>query len=96
MESSARFLYDLHYPPELVPAKRSRLGDLHQVAHMAFVPLIVGLHLVAAPNHPFIERVAADVLKGHDNRLVHAITNDAPFSHFPLTTILHPSFSPCQ
>src|SRR5258708_40001144 len=82
---SLGFFDDLQYPPALLFRDRPRLGDADEVAHAAFVLLVVDLEpgsllqsLAVKPVRP--RRVDLD-----DDRLLHLVRDHGPQADFALT-----------
>src|SRR5215510_4196299 len=77
-----RLANDLFQAPTLQLGQRPRLPEAHEVPHMRFVLIIVGIKLLADRNDPTVERVRFLARHFHYDRLVHLVGDDFPNDFF--------------
>src|SRR5436305_8854705 len=68
-------LHDLTDPPALGLRQRTAGDDLHHVADVAPVLLVVGVELLGPLGRPVVEPVGERVRHLHDHRLVHLVAH---------------------
>jgi hypothetical protein len=79
-----------HDPPPFVFRQRSAFHDFHHVADVAYIVFIMRLKTGGMPDNLVIQRMPAQVLNLHNNRLLHLIAgyladpNFAVLFHFLL------------
>src|SRR5258705_13824846 len=76
-------LDEIHESPALVLAQRTRLHESDDVAHLAFVLLVVNLEAVAAPHVLAVLGMLHQPLDRHDHRLLHRVAHDASRHELP-------------
>jgi hypothetical protein len=73
-----------HDPPILVPGQRPGFNDFHHITDITGVILIMGFEAGGMPDNLVIQRMPAQVINPHDNRLLHLITGYFADPCFPV------------
>src|SRR5205085_7216521 len=92
--ASARLLHDRSYPPALVLAERTGLGDHDPVADRAAILLVVRLILGAALHVLLVHRVLHQPRDDDHDGLVHLVADDDALTGLG-STALHGDHFPC-
>src|SRR5215208_773231 len=69
--------------PALGPRHRSRLDHPHDVPRVRGVRLVVGVDRRRAPDHLLVDRMTADDLDPHSDRLVGPARDDGALAYLP-------------